>query len=153
MEHTPHKYLIFHPLGDPEQQFFISHKDPEDTNIGQKLKHFMGKLGLKGYLSEEDKRPGVDLWKEKIPPAVTASIGVVILWTSNAANKPENIYRELELAKSCRRRLIMAPEHGVPVPDGFPGGIEYLEFNPKNPDELKRLAISIYEEYCRGGYS
>ncbi len=154
VDYNPQKFFVFHPLGRPEQSFFISHKDPQDTDIGRQLAQFLNKLGLDGYLSEDDNRPGMDLWKEKIPAALSTSIGVVFLWTSNAAKDPANIYRELEMAKSKGKRLIMAPEAGVPVPETFPQGIEYFRFrDPLARTELKRLALSIHRTYRHGGYS
>ncbi len=153
-DYDPQRFLVFYPLGHAHQQFFISHKDPQDTNIGRQLAGFLNKLGFIGYLSEDDHRPGLDLWKEKIPAAVAASIGVVILWTSNAAKDPAKILRELEMAKSNKKPLIMAPEKGVSTPKKFPKKIEYFRFkHPLTDGELKRLALSIHATYRRGGYS
>ena len=154
LEYSPQKFLVFYPLGPGEQHFFISHKDDEDTNVGRHLAGFLKKLGFIGYLSEDDHRPGMDLWQEKIPVAVASSIGVIILWTSNAAKNPAKIYREIEMAKSNGKRLIMAPEQGVGIPDVFPIEIEYFRLeNPITTSQLKKLACSIEETYRRGGYS
>lgn len=154
-EHDPRKFLIFSSLSPGEENFFISHKDPEDTDIGRQLAHFLKKLGFAGYLSEDDYRPGVDLWMEKIPVAIESSIGVIILWTSRAAKNPDNIYREINIAKSMGKRLIMAREEWITAPDIFPKEIEYYRFkeNPISMADLKKLACTIEDTYRRGGYS
>ena len=153
-EYEPQKYLIFSPLGPEERHFFISHKDPEDKERARHLASFLRKLGFVGYISEDDHRPGMDLWPEKIPQAVSDSIGVIILWTSHAAKNPKNIYREITLAKSKRRQLILAKEKGVRGPRAFPKKKEYHTFErPLSITQLKKLACYIYETYRHGGYS
>src|SRR6266581_5160272 len=145
LDYDPKKFFVFYPLGHARRQFFISHKDPQDTNIGRQLAGFLSKLGFIGYLSEDDHRPGIDLWKEKIPAAISASIGVVILWTSNAAKDPSKILRELEMAKLNGKPLILAPQRGIRVPKKFPRRIEYFRFkDPLSDVELKGLALSIH---------
>lgn len=153
-EHNPHKYFILSPAGPNEKLFFISHKDPEDTETCRSLSHFLGKLGFIGYLSEDDRRPGMDLWKEKIPTAIESSIAVVILWTSKATLNPDNIYREIALAKSFNKRLIMIRENDVSVPSDFPEDIEYFPVQkPISTTEIKNFACRIEDSYSRGVYS
>lgn len=154
-EYDPQKYLIFSPLGPGERHFFISHKDPQDTKRARCLAGFLSKLGFVGYISEDDHRPGMDLWPEKIPQAISDSIGVIILWTSRAAKNPKNIYREITLAKSKRKRLILAQEKGAQGPRAFPKKkFEYHPFErPLSITELKKLACYIHETYRGGGYS
>ncbi len=154
IEYNPHKFIILQPSGPNEKLFFISHKDREDTGVGRKLAHFLGKLGFKGYLSENDRKPGVDLWKEKIPSAIQSSIAMIILWTTSAAKNPENIYREIDIAKSCGKPLIMAREKDVAVPSDFPEDIEYYPVqSPVSTSELKNLACDIENTYRCGGYT
>ena len=153
--HNPQKYIIFTPLGPCESHFFISHKDPQDTSIGKQLAHFLRKVGFNGYLSEDDHRPGIDLWKDKIPLAIQDSVGVIILWTTKASREPEKIYREIKIAKSFKRPLILAREHGVRVPDIFPKKkIEYYKLEkPISASQLIKLSCSIEDIYSHGGYS
>jgi len=149
------RFIIFTSLGDGNKQFFISHKDPHDTSNARLLALFLKKVGFTGYIAEDDQRPGVDFWNEKIPKAIKASLGAVILWTKKAAKDPENIKREIKIAKSLRKRLVMAAERGIRIPRIFPKKkIEYYDLkNPASPDELKRLGCSIWDTYQRGGYS
>lgn len=153
VEHDPRKFIIFSMM-EPEESFFISHKDPEDSLVCRHLAYFLRKIGFIGYLSEDDRRPGMDLWREKIPEAIKSSIAVVVLWTSRSAMRPDNIFREIDLARSMGKRLIMACEEGVDIPDSFPKEIEYYRFQEQFLSfELKRLACSIEDTYRRGGYS
>jgi hypothetical protein len=154
-EHNPHKYFILSPAGPNEKLFFISHKDPENTNIGRSLSRFLGKLGFIGYLSEDDRRPGIDLWKKKIPSTIESSVAMIILWTSEAALNPDNIYRELYIAKSSNKRLIMVREKDVSVPLDFPkDDIEYFTVQrPISTTEIKNFACRIEDTYRHGGYA
>ena len=154
-EYDPQRFLVFCPLGQEVKQFFISHKDRQDTERAQCLAGFLSKLGFIGYISEDDHRPGMDLWSEKIPQAISGSIGVIILWTSRAAKNPKNIYREITIAKSKRKRLILAREKGVRIPRAFPKKkFEYHPFErPLSITQLKKLACHIYETDRHGGYS
>ncbi len=146
LKHDPRKFIIFKPRGPHEKLFFISHKDHEDTEISRWLAQFLQKLGFIGYMSEDDRRPGINLWKEKISNAIKTSVAVIILWTSRAAKNPDNIYREIEIANSFGKRLILSPEQGVTVPDNFSKDIEYYQFEkPISKSELKKLACSIEE--------
>lgn len=150
--HNPRKYITFYPQGSGEKQFFISYKDPEDSEIARGLDRLLKKLGFKGYISEDDHRPGLKLWEQKIPMAISSSIGIVILWTANAAQQPENIIREIEIAKKADKRLFMAPEQDVEVPPVFPTEIEYYRFaKPISQTELRNFALSIDATYKTTG--
>ncbi len=152
--HDPHKYIVFNRIEHDGKMFFISHKDDEDSQVSRRLAEFLKKLGFIGYMSEDDHRPGMDLWGEKIPEAIKSSVGVIILWTSNAAARPSKIKREIKIAKSSKKRLIMMREKGVRIPKIFPKKIEWYEFEgPISIAELKKLARSIEDTYRRGGYS
>ncbi len=154
-EHDPRKFLIFNPQGPCEKHFFISHKDPEDFNIASKLVHFLKKVGFSGYLSENDHGPGIDIWAEKIPSAIQSSVGVIILWTSRAARDPLYIKREIKIAKSYKKPLILAREQRVRIPKIFPKKkIEYYQLqNPISSSQLIHLVCSIENTNRRGGYS
>ena len=152
LTHDPRKYITFHPQGSGGKQFFISHRDPEDSGLARRLANFLGKLGFKGYISEDDHRPGLNLWEQKIPMAIASSMGIVILWTAKAAQQPENIIREIEIAKKGGKPLFMAPEEDVEIPSVFPKEVEYYRFTkPISPTELKNLALSIDATYKTRG--
>ncbi len=152
LTHDPRRYIIFNPQGSGGKQFFISHRDPEDTGLARSLANLLGKLGFKGYISEDDPRPGLKLWEQKIPMAIASSVGIVILWTLKAAQQPENIIREIEIAKKEEKPLFMAPEQDVEIPAVFPKEIEYYRFTKSiSPTELKNLALSIDATYKTRG--
>src|SRR5713101_7057632 len=46
--YPPPSYLIVRPLGPPEKEFFVSHKDPEDSPIAERLDHYLKKVGFRG---------------------------------------------------------------------------------------------------------
>lgn len=155
LEYDPRKFLVFSEYPG-EEQVFISHKDREDTDIGRHLSHFLRKLGFIGYLSEDDRRPGIDLWKKKIPSAIESSVAIIILWTAIAAQNPENIYREIDIAKSFSKKLLMVREKDVLVPSDFPKDkdIEYFPVQrPVLTYELKEFACRIEDTYRSGGYA
>ena len=62
------KYIIINPKHSPEKHFFLSHKDPENTFIASRLDHYLKKIGFIGYVAENDPKPGLDIWTEKIFP-------------------------------------------------------------------------------------
>jgi hypothetical protein len=148
-----HPYIVFNPLGQNNPHLFISHKDPEDTMPCRRLRDFLKKVGFEGYLSEDDHRPGVDLWTGKIPSAIEGSRGVVILWTEHAARNPNNIYREIDLAKGLSKPLILASESGLDIPDRLSKAVEYHHLeHPVAIADLKKLAAGIYNAYRNGDY-
>ncbi len=152
--HDPHKYIVFNQIEHNGKMFFISHKDDEDTYVSRRLAGFLKKLGFIGYLSEDDHRPGMDLWREKIPEAIKSSVGIIILWTSNAAARPTKIKREIKIAKSSKKRLILIREKGVRMPLIFPKKIEWYTFEgPISMPELKKIACAIEADDRRGAYS
>jgi len=153
LEYDPRKYIVINPVCPPKKGFFISHKDPTDTDISRRLAGFLSKLGLVGYLAEDDKRLGLDLWGGKIIPAIKESIGTIILFTSSAENGPGRIVREIEISKENDKPLILVLEPSVREPPNFPIGIEYHRLEtPLNSNAVKKIAGWVYEMYRRGKY-
>lgn len=153
IEHDPRKYLVFTPLGPGDQLLFISHKDPEDTRLGGHLVHFLKKIGFTGYMSEVERRPGSDLWGDKIPRAIKDSLAIIFLWTRHAADKPDNLFRELEIANGARKPVIVAIEPDIPLPAAFSKDREYYRFNRSvNMRELKDFVLFFDRSYRQGDY-
>lgn len=154
LEYDSRNYIVIHPLCPPKSKFFISHKDPADTLISRKLSGFLSKLGLVGYLAEDDRRLGLDLWDGKIIPTIAESIGTIILFTSRAKDDPAQIVREIEISKDKGKPLILVLEPTVEKPINFPNGIEYYRLDTEiSADELKKLAWWIYDTYRKGRYN
>jgi len=146
------KYIIIYPTRETGKHFFISHKDSADTAICSKLRHYLKKIGFEGYLAEEHRMPGLDLWKEKIRPAIKGSAGIIVLWTANASKEPEQIIREIELAKESDKRILLVREDKLLLPELITTEIEYF---PTSKDvlqvsDLVELVRSIDESYNAG---
>lgn len=145
IEPAPPSYLQFESLLPLNRGVFISHKDPQDEREATLLQHFLAKVGYRGYLAKFDRKPGVDIWKDKIPAAMRDSVCLAVLWTKNASTDPRGVLREIELAKSMGKTIILAKEKDVAVPAGFPTDIEYFEMpTPFSPNSLRDLAVTIF---------
>ena len=150
---NPHtRCIIINPMHPPEKHFFLSHSDPKDTLIAQRLDHHLRKIGVEGYVAEDDPRPGLDIWDEKIFPSIDTCMGIIVLWTSAAVNS-QTIIREVEYAKKKGKRTILLAEKDVDIPDLFRGTSEYLTTKNKIIDiELIKLVGNIEKIYDRGGF-
>lgn len=154
LEHDPRKYVVINPVCPPKREFFISHKDPADTDISRRLAKFLLKLGLVGYLAEDDKRLGLDLWEGKIIPAIKESIGTIILFTASAESGPDCIMREIKISKENDKPLILVLEPGVREPANFPKDIVYHRLEtPLDFSAVKKLAGWVYDMYRKGKYN
>jgi hypothetical protein len=146
--------LIIHSCRPVTNLAFVSHKDPEDTELGNKVDFYLQKIGFEGYLAENDSRPGLDFWKEKIHPKIDESNVVIILWTKNASQNPKNILREVNYAKKKKKRIILVPEKDVKIPKEFSKHIGYHTVSSIiNEKEIVKLVTDIEKTYHQGGYS
>ncbi len=63
--YSPFGSLVIHPIPRQEgKHFFVSHKDPENTVLARRVDHYLKKIGFHGYLAEDNRLPGVDLWQK-----------------------------------------------------------------------------------------
>ncbi len=146
-------YLLIHHVRSPNRHFFISHKDPENTDLAKRLAHYLRKIGFNGFVAEEEKRPGLDLWVEKIIPAIDGCMGFIVLWTEEAMARPENVLRELDRAKERDKRLLLLIEREAKVPQAFPSSVEYVRVPSKaNDQDLIDLVTNIEGIYRTGGF-
>lgn len=145
--------IIINPIHPAEKHFFISHKDPENTGLATKLDLHLIKIGFRGYVAENDKRPGTDIWKEKIFSSVDDCVALIVLWTSEAASDPTTIFREVHYAKQRQKRIILLAEHGLEIPEVFQGDKEYMQIRGKiTIEELVNFVESIEKTYRSGGF-
>lgn len=145
--------FIIHSCRPVTNLAFISHKDPEDTELGNKVNFYLQKIGFEGYLAENDSRPGLDFWKEKILPKIDESNVVIILWTKNASRTPKNILREINYAKKKKKRIILVPEKDIKIPKEFSKHIQYHAVSSIiNEKEIVKLVIDMDKTYREGGY-
>lgn len=149
----PRKYIILHPRGASDKFFFISHKDPEDSDISRILRGFLKKLGYEGYIAEDDHNPGVELWDEKIPQKIEACLGIIVLWTSTAKKMPDGIIREIALAKAHKKRIIFLKEEGLELPEQISDTTEYLTVRYPIPTaSLIDLVLSLERMDTKGRF-
>jgi len=151
---TPSNYIVIHSIRPIKKKIFISHKDPDDTLLGEKLNLLLAKIGFKGYLAENDRRPGLNIWKDKIYPTINESTAVIVLWTPNAFKNPGRILREVKYAKKKQKTIILLTEKGIKIPRTFPRKKEYVRIKGKIMDrDLIELVIDIEKTYKIGGYN
>lgn len=120
---TSHYLILRHRPVD--QHFFVSHKDPEDTKIAQRLDKYLQKIGFKGFVAEIEKRPGANIWENKIYPGIDTCTALIVLWTDNARRNSRNILKEMKYATKKKKKIILIPQQGIKLPKSFP---EYIEF-------------------------
>ena len=144
------RYVIIHSLHPPEKHFFLSHKDPENTELATKLNYHLNKIGFNGYVAENDQRLGLDIWDEKIIPHIESCVALVVLWTEEAAKCSETIIREVKYAKEKGKRIMVLSEE-IEMPEIFQGTKEYGKTKGKiDSNDLIQLTDNIYKNY-RGG--
>ena len=144
------KSLIIGPVTRQVRTLFISHKDPEDAPIARNLGRYLRKVGFEGYLAEDDRQPGQDLW-DKIKSKIDESLTLVALWTHNTGADPAFMKRELEYAISKGKKPVLFAEEGSDVPDAFPKGIEFERIR-MTKGELVEMVRSMERAYRAGVY-
>ncbi len=144
------KALIIGPVTRQVRILFLSHKDPEDAPTARDLSRYLKKIGFEGYLAEDDRRPGQDLW-EKIKSKIDESLTLVALWTNNTEADAAFMKRELEYAISIGKKPVLFAEENSDVPDTFPKGIEFERIR-RTEAELVEMVKSIERSYRAGVY-
>jgi hypothetical protein len=149
----PLRYILIDPVRPVERFFFVSHKDPQDSKLAAKLNDYLMKIGFKGYLAEEEKRPGLEIWQDKIIPAIGGCVALIVLWTSNAAIDSGNMLREIEYAQNIGKKLIPLLEENVSLPEILPKEKEFVRI-PRNMGEADLVDVVgfIEQTYRTGGY-
>lgn len=153
VEDPTFQYLLLRPIRPANDHFFISHKDPDDTPVAEKMDQYLQKIGFKGFLAEIEKRPGFDIWKNKIFPGIDICVALIVLWTSNAKKNLKNILKEMKYAKKMKKKIILICQDGVSLPKAFPKYTEFVAL-PKNFKEKDLIDVveSIENAYRTGLY-
>ena len=147
------KYLIINPKHSPEKHFFLSHKDPKDKTIALSLDRHLEKIGFRGYVAENDPKPGLDIWDEKILPSIDDCVGMIVLWTRNAAKDPKSISKEIEYAIKKEKRVFLLAENGIDIPSGLGKTTEHITTGARVTDrDLVYLVNAIHDVYKQGGF-
>lgn len=145
--------LIIHSKRDPKQEFFESHKDPQDKTVATKLKVYLKKIGFRGFVAEEDLLPGLDLWNDKILPEIDRCKGLIVIWTKNSQQDSKRIEKEIRYAKKKRKPIISIVEGGLKIPKIISMEKNYLQTKgPITDDDLIELVANIDKTYESGGY-
>ena len=50
-------YVMLRPTHPPKNHFFVSHKDPQNTDAARELARHLQKIGFGGYVAEDDRDP------------------------------------------------------------------------------------------------
>jgi hypothetical protein len=80
------------------------------------------------YQAKLDYQLGIDI-RKKIFPHILSSVGLVALWTSKAAEKPDWVLREIKYAKRNGKLVALLVEPMVEPPTGWPKYIERFPLN------------------------
>lgn len=147
--------ILIQPNRRSERYFFISHLIPEDSALAKTLDAYLRKIGFKGFLAEDNSGPGLDIWNEKIAPAIQDKncLGVIVLWGPKAVTEPSGILRELKYAREYKKNPILLRGKEVSLPKSFPKkSKEYQEGLAKKLSEtdLINLVKSIDNMYKTG---
>lgn len=141
--------LPFNPA--PKSQLFISHKIPLDTQLAKRLSHYLSKIGIRGYLAEDDPRYGHHMHTGKFSPEIDSSNAVIVLWTKGASADPGTMSWEINYAKDQGKRLIVVKEGTVDAPRDVPADLEYFDASsPISEADLIHFVTKVYDAYRRG---
>lgn len=144
-------YLILDPL-PPHRHFFLSHRDPVDTSICERVDKNLRKAGLEGWYAERYKQPGVLVWEKKISEAIEACVALVVVWTASAAMKPEEILREVGLARTAKKHVIVFAEPSMKLHPDLDVRPEYTRVNFHDELELAQAIADLEATYRAGSF-
>ena len=144
--------LIIHTKRDCNDEFFESHKDPQDTAIANRLKFYLAKSGFKGFVAEAERRPGINFWEDKVLPSIDQCKALIVIWTENSQNDPKVIKREINYAKKKNKPIILIIEGDLSIPKIISSKKEYFRFKKITDEVLIDVVTAINETYELGGY-
>lgn len=123
-------YFIVKNCAVTGESVFISFaENEEDLLMARQAAAYLRRCGFAPYLAKDDKRTGCDLWSRKIEPAIRASAGLLVLWTSSTESRPANVLREMEIAKAASVPVGLFLAQGLQAPPSYaPDRKEYLRF-------------------------
>ena len=147
-------YAIIRPIPEHIQYFFISHKDPMDTKIAKSFDHYLKKIGFSGYIAEDNRQPGLDLWREKIQPSIENCSGLIVIWTAEAIKEPKAILREIKYAQEKNKRIMLLTDKGLDIPDILQKDNEYdCAEDTISEHDVVKMVDKIYQMYLDGIFS
>ena len=120
---------------------FISHST-KDFKLVKFLAKFLESYGIEAYIAERDYKIGRSL-SQKINQNIDTSDYFLVVYTTNGKDS-SFVNQEIGYWINKRRDSDLIPfvEKGL-NPSGFLSGVEYIEFNPLNPN----LGIANVKRY------
>jgi TIR domain-containing protein len=95
---------------------FISYKDNEDLDLAKALFSLARRVGFSPYMAPPDLRPGLQIWEEKIIPAIKQADFAFILWTEHTPKGP-GVEREINLCRKFKKEEVLLLQKTVAVPE------------------------------------
>ena len=144
-------YMIVLPTdAQTKRQFFISYI-PADTATARDLQKWLARVGVRGYIVEDDPRYGHDMYTGKFEPEIDNSEALVVLWTKSASADPGTMLWEMEYSQKKSKRICVVKEDGVDPPPGLPESTERFHAgSPISGADLVNFTAKIYRAYQQG---
>ncbi len=113
-------------------KIFISHST-KDIRLVSVLEEYLIKNGITSYVAERDYQPG-KLLSEKIISNIDISDYFLVVYTQNGKDS-NYVNQEIGywIKKMGYNNLIPLVEKNI-KPEGFLCGVEYIEYDPNNPN-------------------
>ena len=119
---------------------FISHSE-DDNQVLSRLKDMCKGKDIDFLQVEHIVEPELPL-SVKIYSSIEMSDIFLVIWSENS-RKSVWVNQEISIARSQGRRIIPFKQVGVKT-GGLLAGLEYIEFNPEDPDKgLKKLRDTL----------
>lgn len=151
-DHPDTGFIVTLPIDPtPKSQLFISHKIPPDTRLARRLSYYLSKIGIRGYVAEDDPRYGHHMQTGKFSPEIDRSMALVVLWTKSASADPGTMSWEMDHARKRGKRLIVVKEGTVAPPADVPADLEYFDAStPVSEADLIHFVTKIHDARRRG---
>lgn len=122
-------------------KLFISYAH-KDTKKVQPVAHELSKLGFDVWIDSQDLQGG-QMWSEKITRAIR-ECHYYILFISRASMKSDDVRREVDLAYSSKRTMILVRLDPTQIPAEMAyqtSGVQWLDV--KKTDWMLRLLVAL----------
>jgi hypothetical protein len=122
-------------------KLFISYAHKDSRQV-QPVAQELSKLGFDVWIDSQDLQGG-QLWSEGITRGIR-ECHYYILFISRAAMKSDDVRREVDLAYSSKRKMILVRLDPTEIPAEMAyqtSGVQWLDI--KNPDWMLRLLVAL----------
>jgi hypothetical protein len=109
---------------------------------------YLRRCGFRPYLAKSDTRPGCDFWREKIEPVIRSCSGVLVIWTDSTARRPDNVSREIQIARAVSVPVGLFLQEGLRAPPIYPTGRnEYHRFGADWHSDLAQGVLAASRQW------